>query len=63
MVGLIDYDFGELILLLSRLYTLYLELSHEQHVCLSLGRNQISVKPTGHARFSVEMIKPIFKKL
>ena len=27
MVGLLDYDFGELILLLSSLYALYLELS------------------------------------
>ena len=56
--GLIDYEFGRLILLLSSLYTLYLDLNHVWLLCLSLGRGQLSVKPTGHARFSVETISP-----
>ena len=63
MVGLIDYDFGGLILLVSSLFTLYLDLNHVWHLCLSLGRGQTSVKPTGHARFFVENCQTYFEIL
>ena len=43
------------------LYLVLLLLSHVWHSCHCMGRGQISVKPTGHARFSVELFRLIWK--
>ena len=56
-----DYEFGRLLLLLS--YMLYIDVYESCLAsCHRLGRGQISVKLTGHARFSVENYKTYFKK-
>ena len=68
MVGGLIFDLiWRVITIVDELYIVFDFVSHMWHVCQVLGRCRMSVKPTGHARFSVELFtylrnkKPIYK--
>ena len=52
----------EIVILLLFRYILFIVCESLYGLCHYLGRGQISVKPTGHARFSAENFKTYFRK-
>ena len=61
--GLILSRFGDTtIIVLSCYISCIIDLNHVWQVCHCLGRGRTSVNPTGHARFSVQIVN-IFWKL